>query len=165
MDEDFRKPYEYSEEKRGFILLFVITLIVIDTLQTISFTTQIYEAYKGIPVIRSVNLGLCILSILFMLYTAIISFKMTANMVIIAKIYLILRVLYSVYCIIILYIYSINHRNLIGEGVEQYRTVGQMVVGEVGVPIAYVLAFSIVWYLYFLLSKRVRELGKAKKPE
>lgn len=161
MDEEFRRPYEYSEEKRGFILLFVILLLVIDTLQTFSFTTQIYVAYKEIPIIKLLIVVLCILSILYMLYTAINSYKMTTNMVSIAKTYLILRVLYSVSCIIIIYLYTIKHKNLIGEGVEQYRTYGQMVVGELVVPIAYVLSFSIGWYLYFVLSKRVRMHGKA----
>ncbi len=161
MDEMFRKPYEYDEEKRGFLLVFIIMLIVIDTLQTFSFTAQLCEAYSS-PVQRAIIIGLCIISILFILLTAVNSYKMNKKTLPLAKLYLLLRVVYYVGCIILMYVFNVNHRHLIGEGNDRYQTVEQMVIGELVVPFAYILAFSIGWYLYFLKSKRCRELKKAK---
>jgi hypothetical protein len=159
MDEMFRKPFEYEEEKRGLIILFIIMLIVIDTLQTFSFTTQLYEAYQN-SALRTVFVILCILSILSMLFTAVNCSKMRKKMLPIAKLYLLIRVIYYVGCVILLYIYSVNHLHLIGEGEGRYSTEGQMIFGELVVPFAYILAFSIGWYLYFIKSKRCRELLK-----
>ncbi|MBH1940295.1 hypothetical protein I5677_05220 [Mobilitalea sibirica] len=160
MDEEFRKPYEYNEEKRGFILLFVIMILLIDILQILSFNSQIYEIFKSVPVLAIGFMVMGILFILFTVFTAATCFMLRRNMVIISKNYLIVRAVFSTISVLIIYIHRINNENLIGGGVDQYQTNGEMLMGELIIPLSYVLVFSIVWYLYFLRSKRCKEISK-----
>ena len=160
MDEDFRKPYEYEEEKRGFILLFVIMLLIIDTLQSISFSVQLYNYYKNIPFLCIGITVLGILSILYTIYIAAISYKLKKTMVTEAKRYLIIRAVFSSGSYIILYFNIIKNENLVGNGIDQYKTFVEMLLWELIIPLAYILFFSIGWYLYFVKSKRCKRLEK-----
>lgn len=158
MDE-FRKPYEYNEEKRGLILLFIIMLILIDIFQGPLYIVPVYDILKKIPVISSVFMVLSCLYILFILYTAITCYKLKKNMVIVSKLYLIVRVVFMISCIIIFFLYNIKGKTMIGLG-SQYNTVAEYSIPGLIAPIVFVLAFSTGWYTYFLKSKRCKELVK-----
>jgi hypothetical protein len=160
MDEDFRKPYEYNEEKRGFILVFILTLITFDILQTLSLSAQVNEAFKAISVLRVCFLALSVIFVIYTFYTAIICYRLKKNLVSLSKIYLIVRAIISTGYVIIIYVYRTSSVHLVGDGKNQYPSVKAMVIGELIIPLAYVMAFSIIWYIYFTVSKRCKKLVK-----
>lgn len=158
MDEEFRKPYEYHEEKRGFILVFILTLITFDILQTLSLSAQVNEAFKSVPVVRIIFLILSVLFVIFTLYTAMICYQLKQKLVNVSKLYLIVRAIISSCYVFIIYVYRISRVHLVGDGQQQYKTVNEMVIGELIIPLAYVIVFSVIWYVYFILSKRCKKL-------
>ncbi len=158
MDEEFRKPYEYNEEKRGFILVFILTLLSFDILQTLSLSAQVNEAFKAGPVFRIFFLILSTLFVIFTLYTATNCYRLKKNLVKISKLYLIVRAIISTCYVVIIYVYRTSREHLVGDGQQQYQTVKEMVIGELLIPLAYVIVFSVIWYAYFTLSKRCKKL-------
>ena len=160
MDDEFRKPYEYNEEKRGFILVFILTLITFDILQTLSLSAQVNEAFKAIPGLRIFFMVISFVFVIYTIYTAINCYRLKKNIVIMSKIYLIVRAIISTGYVIIIFFYRTTHVYLVGEGENQYPTVNEMVFGELIIPLAYVIAFSAIWYIYFTLSRRCKELVK-----
>jgi hypothetical protein len=160
MEDEFRKPFEYNEEKRGFILVFTLLLITFDILQTLSLTSQVYEVFKNSSILQIIAVTLGVIFVIYILYTAVICYSMKANTVNRAKTYLIVRAILSTCYVMIVFLDRRNHLNLIGDGVEQYKTTNDMIVGELIIPLAYVLVFSLIWFLYFSLSKRCKEIGK-----
>ncbi len=161
MDDEFRKPYEYHEEKRGFLLVFILTLITFDILQTLSLGAQVNEAFKAEPVLR---ISFLILSSAFLIYTiltALHCYRLKVNFVSWSKIYIIVRAIISTTYVIIIYVHRTTHEHLVGNGTNQYPTVQKMVIEELIIPLAYVIGFSIIWYLYFTFSRRCKELVKS----
>lgn len=158
--DGFRKPFEYEEEKRGFIHVFIIMLLVLDTQLTLSYIAQVYGTYKHLPILRMGYMAIGILFFLFILTTIVICSKMKKGMVKLSKIYLIVRTVFLICGVGLVYMNARNNENLIGNGSQRYRTVGDMVLGVFILPLASILVFSIGWYLYFSLSKRCKELRK-----
>lgn len=158
MDEEFRKPYEYNEEKRGFILVFILILITFDILQTLSLAAQVNEVFKNVTVLRIFFLIISVMFVIFTFYTAINCYRLKKNLVKMSKIYLIIRAVISACYVVIIYCYRTTHEHLVGEGQQQYKTLNDMVIGELIIPLAYVMGFSIIWYLYFTLSKRCKRI-------
>jgi phosphoglycerol transferase MdoB-like AlkP superfamily enzyme len=158
MDEEFRKPYEYHEEKRGFILVFILTLITFDILQTLSLSAQVNEVFKAVPVFRIFFLILSISFVIFTIYTAMNCYRLKKNLVKMSKLYLIVRAIISTCYVVIIYVYRSSREHLVGNGQQQYQTVNAMVMGELIIPLAYVVGFSVIWYVYFTLSKRCKKL-------
>lgn len=158
MDEEFRKPYEYHEEKRGFILVFILTLITFDILQTLSLSAQVNEVFKAVPEFRIFFLILSISFVIFTIYTAMNCYRLKKNLVKMSKLYLIVRAIISTCYVVIIYVYRSSREHLVGNGQQQYQTVNAMVMGELIIPLAYVVGFSVIWYVYFTLSKRCKKL-------
>ncbi len=152
MDE-FRKPYEYIEEKRGFIQLFIIMLILIDLLQAPLYIMPVYRDIKQIHALGVIFVAMGILYVLFILFTALTCYMLEKNMVTISKIYLVVRVFFTVFCIIILFYNNYNDK-------EQLKTITELIVMGLLLPIGFELAFSIGWFLYFLKSKKCKEFAK-----
>ncbi len=163
MDEEFRKPYEYHEEKRGFILVFILSLITFDIIQTLSLSVQVNDALKNAAIIRSIFLVLSTMFLIFTFYVAINCYRLKKNLVKMSKLYLMIRTVISAGYVVIIYVNRSTNQYLVGDGQQQYRTVKQMIVGELIIPLAYVFAFSIIWYLYFTLSKRCKRLVEVDK--
>lgn len=153
--EDFRKQYEYTEEKRGFILLFVIMLITIDLLHTPFYIVPVNNQLKQFPVINIVFVVISITFLLFIIFTAVTCYKLKRNMVIISKVYLVVRIVFLSFCIFVLYFYELKCKTLTG---KNYSNVGELTLVWLAGPLAFELAFSIIWYLYFLKSKRCKEI-------
>lgn len=158
MDE-FRKPFEYEEEKKGAILFFIILILSIDTFLTVSFTYQVYDILKHIPVLAIGYVVIGTLFGLFILITTVICFKLRKNMVAVAKRYLFIRVVFMVCSNIIIFINAVNDKSLIGNGLLHYRNVTELIFVVLIGPLAYTLIFSAGWYLYFVKSKRCREIA------
>jgi len=159
MDKEFRKPYEYEEDKKGLIILFIIMILGIDILQTVSFVSLEckYFGSKLLPVIGFILLG--VMFIIYIIYTSVTVFKMKADFVKKAKRYILIRTLFSVLSYVIIFIGIVRNENLIGNGAGQYHSFKDMIIGELVVPLMYIISFSVIWYLYFSLSKRCKRIA------
>lgn len=160
MSDEFRKPFEYKEDKKGLIILFIIMILVIDILQTLSFASQEYKYLGHIPVL---GLGFLIMGglfIIYIIYTAATVFRMKENFVDAAKRYIIIRTVFTLFNFIIVFINIIKKENLVGNAINQYPTFNEMIVGELVIPLLYILLFSVIWYLYFTYSNRCKNVGK-----
>ncbi|MDD4113409.1 MAG: hypothetical protein PHC56_10330, partial [Herbinix sp.] len=89
MDSEFRKPFEFEEEKKGLVLLFVIMILAIDTLQTLSFATQESKYLENTPILGIASLIIGGMFVLYIIYTTVIVFRMKGNYVVAAKRYII----------------------------------------------------------------------------
>lgn len=159
MDSDFRKPFEYEEEKKGLIRLFVIMIIVVDTIQTLSIASQEYKYLGYISLLGKGFFVIAVIFILYIIYTAVVVFKMKNNFVIVAKTYIVIRTVFTLANFVIVFINILKHEKLIGDAIDQYQSVNEMMVWELLIPLLYILSFSVLWYLYFTYSKRCRNNG------
>lgn len=162
MDEDFRKPYEYKEYRRGLITLFIVMILVMDIMQTLSFATLENKYLGNMPVLGIIFWIMGILYIIYIIYTAVIVYKLKDNFVASAKRYIVIRSVYSVCNYLIIFFNIIKTESLVGDSTDQYSTYGKMIVEELVIPLFYILSFSIVWFLYFTFSKRCKNWKKIK---
>lgn len=161
MDE-FRRPFEYQEEKRGLLILFLIMIIVVDGYISIALTFQVYGIVKAVP---AAGMGIIAAGLLFLallLYTAVCTYKMKESCAKAAKAYLIIRVLYIASCITAVYMRSAGDKTLIGNGPMQYRSAEELMMIVLIYPMIYTIAFSIIWFLYFSKSKRFRNVRQVE---
>ena len=159
MDSEYRKPYEYEEEKRGLIVLFVIMILAVDILQTISFATLENKYLGHLKALGLVFYILAVIFIIYIIYTTVVVFRMKGNFVSAAKRYLIIRTVFSLTNFLIIFFSVIKYENHIGESQDQYLTVGEMLLWELFIPLFYIISFSVVWFLYFTYSKRCRKVN------
>ena len=158
MDSEFRKPFEFEEEKKGLVLLFVIMILAIDTLQTLSFATQESKYLENTPILGIASLIIGGMFVLYIIYTTVIVFRMKGNYVVAAKRYIIIRTIFSLINFLFVFYNIMKHENLIGEAQDQYQSMGVMLLWELIIPLFYILSFSVIWYLYFTYSKRCRKV-------
>lgn len=162
MNEEFRKPFEYEEEKRGLLLLFIIMIVVIDILPTLSFMARFYEVFGDNRVLSTFLIAVCILFVLYTVFTAFICFTLNKKLVAMSKLYLIIQAIFSAACYVLLFFSIADYDSLIGIGTTQYETFGEMLSWELLLPLAYIAVFTVAWYLYFIKSKRCKELLRSK---
>ncbi len=159
MDE-FRKEYEYTEEKRGLILFFVIMLVSIDIFLSISLSVQVHNFLKHIPALGISIWVISILFVIFLLFTAITCYTLKRNLVTISKAYLIVRTIFAICCIIVIYVNIVNDDSMIANGARQYKSLSELNLRVLVAPLLYQLVFSGAWYLYFSKSKKCKEIEK-----
>lgn len=157
---DFHKPYEYNEEKRGFLLVFIIMLLSVDPFQAFSFTVRVYGILSTIPVLGVSFLVIAILYILFIPLTVISCYHLKKNMITLSKAYLIVRTVFLTGCILLLFFNAISNKSIIANGSNDYKTIPEITFFILVGPLIYNLGFSFLWYRYFLTSKRCQELSK-----
>lgn len=157
--DDFRKPYEYTEEKRGYILLFIIMLITIEILQAGILIVPVYFELKNIPPLGTIFMAMGILYLVFNLFTSMICYKLNKNFITVSKAFLIVRTIFLPSCLIIRFINNVDLENLILFD-KQYYSIFELLSISLIFPLACILAFSIGWFLYFIKSKRCKELVK-----
>jgi hypothetical protein len=162
VNEEFRKPFEYEEEKRGLILLFIIMIVVIDILPTLSFMARFYDVFADHQILRVFLVAVCILFILYTVFTAYICYTLNKKLVTLSKLYLIIQAIFTAACYVLLFFSIADYDSLIGIGTIQYETFGEMLTWELLFPLAYIAVFTVGWYLYFIKSKRCKELLKSK---
>lgn len=158
---EFKKQYEYDDEKRsGSILLFVISLLSIDMFMTLFYTSLVSVHYLHVPVLGISYLVFSILYLLFTLFTAIICFRMNKHMLVFSYAYLLVRAVYMLCSMLLLFLNAINHQSsMIGNG-KTYSSVFQMTFSVLLLPLAYLAAISIGWFMYFRKSKKFKETMK-----
>ncbi len=159
MDVEFKKPYEYEDEKRGFpLLLFVVMITIVDIFDTVTSSIRVYNIFKHIIALGICCIMISILFLFFLIYTAITCYKLKKNMITVAKRYLITRTVFLISCVTIVFINKVNNSNLIGDEVNQYKTVNQMVFWELIIPLIPIILLSVIWYVYFINSKKCKEI-------
>lgn len=159
--DDFRKPYEYVEEKRGFILLFVFMLITIDIIQAPVCIVQAYGHLKQNAVLGTAFMVLSFLYMLFIPYTAVTCYHLKKKLVRVSKVYLVVRAVFLSGCIMTAFLY--NMKNLLVEGRDNNNFLELLFLYLI-LPLVLNLALSVGWYLYFIKSKRCRELVNKQIP-
>jgi hypothetical protein len=155
MRDEYKKPYEYEEEKRGLIVLFISMILSIDTLSVIFFVAQI-NIYLDIPILRVLLFVMAGVFVLYIIYTSFKVHRMKSKFVLVAKRYIIIRTILFLISHFLIFLNRIRNEDLIGKGTNQYLTKGAMLYMELFIPMFFVLAFSVIWYLYFTFSKRSR---------
>lgn len=164
MDE-FRKPYEYEDEKgvSGLLLVFFVMLIAFETFLGIIAAFSGYDTVKSIPGLGKLYIGLGIFFVVYPLFTAFALRKMKKYAVRIAKIYLIARLVYHIPFVVVNTIIMINRISYNKDYIEYGKEYNSLIIG-LAISLFYLVAFSVLWYLYFSRSKKVREFypGKGK---
>ena len=159
MDKDFRKPYEYDEDERGLIFVFVLMIIAIDIFMTIYRASRLYLVIQQQFALR---VGVIVVTVFFficIITTAVNCYKMKKNMVLIAKTYLVVRTILSIGYLVLLFTKNNFNKHLVGGESDQYGSTAEMITWELLVPLIYTLLFTVFWYWYFTKSKRFKKLA------
>ena len=156
MDE-FRKPFEYQEEKRGLLTLFIIMITVIDGSVSASLTLQVYGILKAVPAAGISFIAAGAIFLKYILYTAIYCYRLKEGAAKAAKVYLVVRALYTALRIMAVYMHSIGGKTLIGNGPRQFRSTEELTTMVLIYPMIYTIAFSAIWFVYFSRSRRFRK--------
>lgn len=159
MDE-FRKPFEYDDEKRGLLMLFIIMITVVDGSIAIALTLQVYRILSHLPAVSIAFLVIAVSFFLFMLFTAVNCYRLKRTTAKVSKIYLIIRALFTVFSIVMVYINNVGNESLIGNGPRQFQSIEELTNVCLVYPLAYTLLFSGIWYFYFLRSKRFEKAAE-----
>jgi hypothetical protein len=161
--DDFKKPYEYEEEKKGFILAFVIMLIAFDMPISLFHIVQAYNIINRVSAFGTVFLIICILFLIFLLLTSVFCYRLWKNMVTIAKTYLIVDAVFTTFCTFTIFIYNLGIKGQIGKN-GQYTSVFAMTAVLLIMPLVILFGFCGGWYLYFTRSKKIKEfVNKSSK--
>jgi len=158
MDE-FRRPFEYEEEKRGLLILFLIMITIVDGSVAIALTLQVYGIVKAVTAAGMGVIAAGILFLAYILYTAVYCYRLKENSARVGKAYLVIRALYIASCIMAVYLHNAGNEALIGNGPMQYSSVKEFTMIVLVYPMAYTIAFSIIWFIYFSKSRRFRKDG------
>jgi len=160
MLDEFRKPYEYEEET-GFIWpvrLFCILLIFVEMFLGIMFLFQLNKYLGSNPIFNNTAIVLTVLYMVYILVTIIFLLKNVKKYALkIAKSYLIGRLVYLVPSIIVIFSFTVNDPSAVGSGNGKFQSVTDIILRLLMVPLIYILAFSISWYIYFTKSKRIKK--------
>ena len=156
MDE-FRKPYEYEEDKpvAGFILGFCVMLISSEL--PIGFT----EVFQGanmlhpMPIWHTLYLIFGYAFLFFIGFTCFSFYRLRRFATTIAKIYLVYRFIFLTFATFLIYHFRLLDKNAIGPRISQFKDMDTLIQNCLIIPLIYIIGFSF-WYLYFLRSKRVK---------
>ncbi len=158
MDE-FRKPYEYEEDRKvsGLILLFCILLVAGELFIGISTLTQGYQLLRSTPAqaIPFTAFGLFYLAAI--LFTDYALYKLPGSALKITRLFLIYRLIYLTLAIVVIFSIRAGDPRSIGPSIYQFRTREALIQSALIIPMAYTWLFTLIWYPYFLRSKRVRK--------
>jgi hypothetical protein len=156
MDE-FRKPYEYEEERKvsGLILLFCILLIAGELFIGISILTQGYRLLRSTPTPAALFTLFGLLYLGAILFTNYALYKLPGSAVKITKLFLIYRLIYLTLAILMIFSIRAGDPRSIGPSIYQFRTREALIQNALVIPMAYTWLFTLIWYPYFLRSKRV----------
>lgn len=163
MNDEFRKPYEYEEERIGGLLLFfVIMVVAVDLFLDVALVYQSYLAMRRLLAISIAFLATSALYTCFLFYTVFVCYKTKKNIIKVSKAFLIVRALFSTLCLVIIYLYNLADPTAIGPGNNQFSSVFELTMVVFALPLAYMLFFSGIWFLYFSKSKKIADLVKSK---
>ncbi len=153
---DFRKPYEYQEEKglTGFLMLYMIMLVIGEILLGATTMFQCQRALRALPALAGAAIGIGSVYLLFILVSAAALAKSFKLGVILTKVFLIARVLLLVPAYVFLFV-SPYRLPIITLDLE---TPAAVMMLHLAAPIAYIAVFSAAWYAYFMKSGKVKKL-------
>jgi hypothetical protein len=152
---EFRKPYEYEEEKGigGFLMVFFVMLLSVEVLLALMILVQGYAVLKAVQYLGPAFGVLGIGYLIFLLFTCIALKRRSRYAVTISKILLMVRVIFVTPVYILLFATFSRNPGI----VSGFRSRSDIVRIGLIVPLAYILSFSGLWYWYFSSSKRVKQ--------
>lgn len=158
MDE-FRRPYEYDDEKgvSGVLLIYFVMLIAEETLLGLISLSFGYNMLAENRVLGMIAMGISVLYVLFAVYSAIVLKQLKKYAVKVSKVFLVFRFIYMMPYLIVNTISRIREIPY-EKGFEMYDAMHRSIIVSLIISIAFVIAFSVGWYLYLNKSKKVREL-------
>ena len=158
MDE-FRKPFEYFEEKglSGILMILFFMLIAIEPL--IGIAVAFYGYYQiNISILSNIFMGLAVLYTLFSIFLGILLKRMSRLAVRFTKIFLIFRLAFLTLYLcadLRLQINDIQHYKITPSTYEEmYGSIVTLFI----ICLSYVVVFSVAWYAYLCKSKKVGDL-------
>ena len=163
MDE-FKKPYEYFEEKGvgGLLLILFFMLISLEPFLGILSVAVGYNAYPDSKVFIPVFVTLSAVYITFALFSGIVLKKLYSFAVVATKVFLVYRLIYLVPILIInmrFQVATIPFEKTYSKYAIEYNSIMTSFV----ISMSYAVIFSIGWFIYLVMSKKVQELFPQKK--
>lgn len=161
MDE-FKKPYEYDDEKgvSGVLLLYFIMLLAEESLLGIISLSFGYNLLPMSRVLGTVIMGISVFYVLFSVYSAIVLKLLKKYAVKVSKVFLIFRLIYMIPYAVINTISQIRDIPY-DKGYEMYEAMYRSIIISSVITVTFIIAFSVGWYIYLNRSKKVRELFPA----
>ena len=158
MDE-FRKPYEYMEEKgiSGFLLIYFLMLLAVETGLGVITLFNGYELLPGNRVFDTVIMGISVFYILFSLFSAIVLKTLKKFAVRVSKVFLVFRAVYLTPYLILNTISQIRKIPYDRDHEMYSQMLGSIIVSSV-ISLLLIVAFSVGWYIYLNRSKKIRKL-------
>lgn len=162
MDE-FRKPYEYEDEKgkSGLLTLFLAMLLGFETLLGILAAINGYNSVKSISVLGTVYIILGVLMVVYPLFTAFALRKMRKSAIRIVKVYLIVRLVYLIPFFVSNTVIMIGQIRYLKTDIQYAQEFNSLIISLL-ISLIYLISFSILWYMYFCKSKKVKEFYPGK---
>jgi hypothetical protein len=163
---EFRKPYEYEEEKgvSGWLMVFYVMLLVFETLLGLITLIQGYlflNFLKFSPWMSLAYLALGSVNFLLLIFTLVALQKIPKYAIQISKIFLFVRAVFlTIACLVIYTVVSKDFRI-----VQNFSSKSYFYLSYLGIPLAYILGFSICWFWYFSKSKKVKSYGEMKSSD
>jgi hypothetical protein len=155
---EYRKAFEYEEDKGvgGFLMLFFVMLLSTELLLAAAILVQGNAVLRDERYLRPVFLALGIGYAAFVLVVCVGLRRMWPNAVLLSRIFLIARALFLTPAYLLLY-RTFSRIPGIRSG---FRTETDMALVTLLVPLAYILGFSVLWYVYLSRSRRARQLAQ-----
>lgn len=164
--DDFRRPFEYFEEKGigGILLVLFFMLIAVEPLIGIGVAFFGYNNIENI--FGNIFMWLAILYALFALFSGILLKKISRIAVKFTKIFLIFR-------LVLLPVYLCIDLNMQIKGIQHYKNTNPTTYEEMYgniimmfiLCLLYAVVFSVGWYAYLCKSKKVGDLFMNKDAE
>jgi hypothetical protein len=157
--EDFRKPFDYEDEHgvAGWILFFVSMAVILDGFIGFSVWAEGYQYLHQMPAIATLYWIGSLIFIALIGGICLTLYKIPRFALKAVYTYLIYRVIFLSIAFIMIYYFRRSNPNIIGQDVNQFDSMWHLTLNSIVIPLPYTIAFSIIWYLYFQRSKRVRE--------
>ncbi len=157
--DDYRKIYEEKDEKgvTGFIIFFIATLMLFEPLWTIIVMFQTGRAFEKIPV-AGIAYNICGISyLLFLFFTCFCFYKLPKLAMRVAKSFLITRVIFLATSMIIYFNFLLHDERFLGVRSYQFVSIPDMVIKVLLLPGAYIIIYSVFWYIFMNKSKAIKE--------
>ncbi|HEX2946833.1 MAG TPA: hypothetical protein VHT96_12845 [Clostridia bacterium] len=157
MDE-FRKPFDYFEEQGiGGILLVLFFMLI--TVEPLVGVFGIYFGFDSMSVYGFLGVvfqAAAIIYTVFSVFSGVALKKMLGFVIRAIKIFLVYRVFFLIpllYFNMVVRIEAIPYE----KGHALYENMHAQIISSFVVSVAYTLLFSVLWYIYLLRSRNVRE--------
>jgi hypothetical protein len=155
---EFRKPYEYEEEKGigGLLMLFFVMLLSVEVLLALAILIQGYAILKSMRYLGPAFLVLGTAYLALVLFTCVTLKRTSRYAVAASKILLLARVLFLTPAAVLVFTTLSRNPRIVSE----FRSRGDLVLVGLVVPLVYILLFSGLWYWYFSRSRRVMRFAR-----